>query len=322
MTAIKKLQVDARRTDPRKELVEMIDHQRPQIRDGRRVWFADDSKLWYVSSQQAKAYLSIDSSKAYKKGMHNAEHDAIQLNMPRIIARMAPELYLFDLGCGTAMMTIKITKQAEDAGKKVGLVLVDLSLPILNVAVRNAKRAGIHDIRRVQKDFQKDMNGIVGTVEGTTQKLLNLGANFVNFDSDEILSTMSSVMREGDLVYFSAQINTKQNIAGIVQQYRSKAIERMVEGELSYLGFGLADLKYDTRFNLKTNRVECYCEVKAIPESIKTEKLRVGDEIVGITSFKPTLKQLERIVSRYFDGEFLSNSTGSYIGFIGTLKRV
>lgn len=321
MAEIQKSRSDSVGVDPARALMERLERQRPQIRNGTRVWFIDDPKLWYESPEQVKAYLSIDSSSSYKKGMHDAEHEAIQLNMPRIIAKMLPNVSFFDLGCGNALMTIEIVMKAQREGRRIGFFPVDISSQILDVAVRNAKHAGITNVHGVLNDFEKKIDAIMDTPGSGGQRFLNLGANFVNFDSDKILSTMSGAMRDKDLVYFSAQVSTEQNVANIVKEYSSQSVKVMVEGELGHLGFRPSDLEFNDRFNLKTRRVECYCKVKKIPEGIETEKIRVDDEIVSITSFKPTLRQFKTIAKRHFDGEFLMNSSQSYIGFIGTLKR-
>ncbi len=305
---------------PGSEILTLLARQSPEIRGDTRVWMLNDSKLWYASQNQADAYLKVDSSEAYKKGMHNAEHACIQTNMNTIIGMMEPRVSFLDLGCGNANMTIGIVKSAESKGRDVVFYPVDISPRILSVAVQNAKSEGVKT-RGLNGDFEL-LGELLNETQPERQRVFNLGANFVNFNSDHILGLISGVMRSSDLVYFSAQISNNHNVPEIVEQYRDNpGAKGMVFGTLAHVGFSPKDLEYNARFNEKTKEVEAYAVVKDLPEKLKGTGIKPGDEIVVITSYKPSLGDFESIAKKYFDGKLISDPEMTYFAFLGKKKK-
>lgn len=303
-------------SNARELIIGMLQKQHPELRGTARVWKLNDSKLWYLSDKQVKAYLAVDSSESYKRGMHDAEQDLIDRNMNKILAQMAPEVSFLDLGCGNALMTIGIVKRAEMDNHKVTFYPVDINTKILELAVKNARKAGIAAVEGLNGDFEQ-LDALLERVDQKKQRFLNLGANFVNFDSNRILSIIASAMRLKDVVYFSAQLGDK-NEDEIVRQYDGNpATKGMALGTLEHLGFSESDVEQHARMNKETSEIECYAVVKKLPAELNRVGIKIGDQIVVVTSFKPTLRMFKETALRYFDGDFLFNEAGTYIGFVG-----
>lgn len=304
--------------DVKAQILSMLQNQDPEVRDQTRVWLINDSKLWYADDKQAEAYLAVDKSDEYRKGMHDAERSLIDQNIWAITSHMDSNLSFFDLGCGNALMTINIVKQAELRDIYAAFYPVDISATMLAVAVENAKRAGITEVVGIWGDFEKLGQLLEGT-RTDEQRFFNLGANFVNFNSDHILSLINSVMRQNDVIYFSAQISDG-NQEAIVKEYDNQVIADWIFIIFENIGLQPDKVEYHARLNPQAREIECYVVVKELPDELKGTGIREGDEIVVITSFKPALEQFKELAYRYFDGEFLFNEDRTYVAFIGKKK--
>lgn len=309
---------ESSKIDARRLILDMLG-KTPEIRNGVAVHMLNDSKLWYQSTEQAKAYLATDDSEDYKRGMHDAEHNLLNRNMGKIIALMEDQVSIIDLGCGNARMTIDIVKRAELKGRNIAFYLVDISHDILSTAVQNAQAAGIANVRGLEGDFEK-LDELLVNVGTERQRFFNLGANFVNFDSDKILSIIRANMRDGDLVYFSAQLGNGNSDAIVKQYSANPSAVGMTLGALAFVGVFPENVDYNARMNPATREIECFVTVKELSEDLRSVGVKVGSEIVVITSFKPTLEKFKEIANRYFEGEFLLNEEGTYVGFVGRKK--
>jgi uncharacterized SAM-dependent methyltransferase len=299
-------------------LLEKIDGQEPKLRDSTRVWYVNDSKLWYLTDEQADGYLAVSESDEYKTGMHDAETDLIERNLERIVTKLDDDVRALDLGCGKALKTIQVLAEAQNRGKNVVFYPVDISEKILDIAVRNAEEAGL-ETYGLQEDFEK-FGQLLSKTKSARQTFVYLGANFVNFDSDLILSSIQDNMKEDDLIYFSAQISERDS-QEIIAQYNTPEIGDFLFQTVKPLGLSSEDVSYSVRFNPDMREVETYFTIRNLPEKLKKSKLKIGDEIVVATSYKPTLQEFSAISKKYFTGELLFNGPRNYVGFLGHLKQ-
>ena len=299
-------------------LLERIAEQEPQIRDSARVWYVNDSKLWYLTDEQAEGYLSLTQSGDYREGMHDAETNLIERNLESFISYLSHDIRALDLGCGEALKTIKILTNAREKGKDVVFYPVDISKKILDIAVDNATEAGL-ETYGLQEDFEQFDNLLLKT-KPADQTFIYLGANFVNFDSNSILSNIKGSMNPKDVIYFSAQISD-EGVDKIIAEYNNEKVEAFLFQTIKHLGFAQEDLEYDARFYPERKEMEMYFKIKNLPAELGQSKLEIGDELIVATSYKPTLKQFSTIAKKYFSGELLFNEARNYVGFIGCPKQ-
>lgn len=303
--------------DPKEALLQGIISKGHEMRGGTKVWRLAEFKLLFLTEGQVDSYLTFDDSEDYKEGMHDAETNLIKQNVEKFLSYLGDDVRFVDLGCGEGKKSIEIIEAAKAQGKEVVFYPVDISEKFLDIAVENAKKAEI-ETYPLQKDFMKPHEIFTELKEGG-QKFIYLGANFSNFDSDLILGTISEALEEGDVMYFSLQIN-KGDTAKIVSEYDNDIMNDYCRKTMAPLGFQPENMGCHARYNDETGRIEVYFEIKSLPEGLEDSPLEVGDEVIIYTSFKPTLEKFTEIARKYFEGEVVSNEEGSYAGFLGRSK--
>ena len=66
-----------------------------------RIWNIADSKLWYLTPEQAQAFLDLEDEKEYKKTVTQQELDLIDENTKEILEKSGNEpINIIDVGCG------------------------------------------------------------------------------------------------------------------------------------------------------------------------------------------------------------------------------
>jgi uncharacterized SAM-dependent methyltransferase len=263
--------------------------------------------------------LALDESETYKSGMHDAEADLIRRNIESIFSALSGDVRFLDLGCGEALKTTEIAREAQNKGKHVIFYPIDVSKKILEIAVRNASQSGI-EVYGLQEDFEQ-LENILQKVKPRGQRFVYLGANFVNFNSDSILKRISDNLTGGDATYFSAQISDG-DISRIVSEYDTRDIGDFLFQTIKHLGFSPDHVRYRARFNQNKREIEMYFTVQTLPRELRNSRLKVGDELVVATSFKPTLNEFTKIAQKYFNGKLLFNEDRTYVGFVGNKKSV
>ena len=69
-----------------------------------RVWDVADSKLWYLSPDQAQGFLNLSKTEGYKKTIIEKEVSLIKGHMASFIKDLPKSSYnIIDLGCGDAI---------------------------------------------------------------------------------------------------------------------------------------------------------------------------------------------------------------------------
>ena len=119
--------------------------------DKGRLWYLADSKLWYVTPEQAQGYLDLEQSPEYREGLIQAETNLIGGNLDGILSQLPAQKYnLVDLGCGNGE---KAAMFIERLGKKLGVRYcpVDISSYMVSKALSTV---GGLDIAGVVLDCQ------------------------------------------------------------------------------------------------------------------------------------------------------------------------
>ncbi|HTY44299.1 MAG TPA: L-histidine N(alpha)-methyltransferase, partial [Patescibacteria group bacterium] len=124
-----------------------------------RVWNIADSKLWYLTPEQAQAYLDLEGSPEYKKEMIDAEMELIKESMPDISQRVLnkkKEIIIIDIGCGDGKKAI-FPIQSLKSKAKIIYCPIDISGYMVEKSIENIKKTDIAEIVQFQwniSDFE------------------------------------------------------------------------------------------------------------------------------------------------------------------------
>ncbi len=93
-----------------------------------RIWNIADSKLWYLTSQQAQAYLGLENSANFKELASNAEFKLLSQISPLIKKKIGKDTHinLVDLGCGDGKKAAYIIEKFGE-GMSVRYCPIDIS---------------------------------------------------------------------------------------------------------------------------------------------------------------------------------------------------
>jgi hypothetical protein len=65
-----------------------------------KIYNIADSKLWYLTSQQAQGFLYLEQGKEYKKSIFDQEIFLLEKNLSLIAKNFSSPFNIVDLGCG------------------------------------------------------------------------------------------------------------------------------------------------------------------------------------------------------------------------------
>jgi len=270
-----------------------------------RVWNIADSKLWYITPQQAQAFLDLEKSEDYKKNIIQVETDLINLNIEEIIKKLGPEpLNIIDLGCGDGQKAVLVIKHLK--GIKVRYCPIDISDYMVEKAINVVSKEGFGEVVKFQwniSDFENVENIANLLKQGEFRKnfILLLGNTLGNFEINELLYEIKSGMNKGDFLLVGNGLNN-QKIDDILKAYDNKAVENFLIKILTQIGLKEEELQYGVRF--RNSRVEIYYTIKKdvkITFLGRTISFYRGDQIIVAVSYKYDKHDLKTFLEMYFD---------------------
>lgn len=308
-----------------------------KIEDGKRVWRGlTESALWYRTDEQIQGYLNMgktSGTQTYEDTMHKAEEELERRNEPKMFSYMGPRVALVDLGSGAGEKSSQLAADAKEdqrykardgSSRHVVYVPVDENAESLAVAAHNGWRKGVVT-REQNMDFYRDTHELfqkIDKIDPTLRKMIWVGPNVVNFvDSvnlgEPFLTKIRGEMKGDDFVWFSA-LRGDKNFERVKGAYDTEEMKAWCFLPLKNIGFERDDVSAEISWNKRIHAMEAVFEVKRVPESLKKTELEVGDKIVTLISWKPSLKEFREVAERYFKGEVLKHK--NQMAFIGTLK--
>ena len=106
-----------------------------------RVWNIADSKLWYLTPEQAQAFLDLEeNSPDYKRDLVQKEIDLIKENIDNIVKKIGIKkpINVIDLGCGDGKKAVIFISFLKDK-LKVRYCPIDISNYMIERAIENIK---------------------------------------------------------------------------------------------------------------------------------------------------------------------------------------
>ena len=285
----------------------------------RKIWNIADSKLWYLTSEQAQAYLDLENSKKSGDSMINVEIDFLKKVMPEISDEVleGDEITLIDIGCGDgkkAVVPINYIKQKA----KITYCPIDISSYMVEKAIKNISELKVNKVVNFKwniSDFE-NMENVTSLLRADGKKLflLFLGGTIGNFEVHDALYSLRQSMEDGESLLLGVPINNTSEDEDPSKNYNSKSVDVFLGHVLKGIGFKKDEIKFGTRF--KNFRVECFYTIqkkKIIHFNDKEIVFNVGDELIVAVSYKYSISDYESSMKLYFsESKFFLNDEKSW----------
>jgi len=283
-----------------------------------RVWNIADSKLWYLTPEQAQAFLNLEKSEDYQKEVIQKEIDLINKNIDEILEKLGDNnINLVDLGCGDGKKA-EIFINHLKGKRKLRYCPIDISSYMVEKAIERISKEDVEEIVKFQwniSDFE-NIENVANLLRYKNFKknfFLLLGNTLGNFEINELMYEIRSAMEFEDVLLIGNGLSTKDKDE-LLKAYNNPYLDELLVKTLTQIGFDKNNLKYSARF--KNSRVEMYYAVKqdcSISFLGKKVYFNKGDQIVVAISYHYNKEDFFRFMKMYFgDVQFFFSEDDSY----------
>ncbi|MFH1802560.1 MAG: L-histidine N(alpha)-methyltransferase [archaeon] len=278
------------------------------LRGNTRVWNLADSKLWYLTPEQAQAYLDLEKAKDYSELMFKAELEMLKKYMPEIQNKIlhSDAINIIDIGCGDgkkARLPIDVLHKKA----KIRYCPIDISSHMVTKAleeVRKLEKGEVVEFRWNISDFD-NVENIASLLRDSKYRqnfFIFLGDTISNFEIHEVLYEVVEAM-DGDLDYLLIGLSTASKDPNeLMKPYDLEANDKFFGLILSQLDFKKDEIEFGVKF--EHSRVEAFYTVKkskTLEFSGRKVHFEEGDQILVGISHRYTREELERIMKIYFE---------------------
>jgi uncharacterized SAM-dependent methyltransferase len=285
-----------------------------------RVWNIADSKLWYLTQEQAQAYLdAVEKAPDYKREMIDKEIDLLDKSMPDIIKNIVKgkEIIIVDIGCGDGK---KAVVPIEYLKKYVKIIYcpIDISSYMVERAIEKISKTEVDKVVQFKwniSDFE-NLGNVTSLLRRNHNELfmLFLGGTLGNFELHETLYAISESMDPGDSLLIGVALSNKASPDMLAESYRTKEADLFLGKVLEQIGFSREEIEFGARF--RNSRVECFYTLKTdkiIDFQGKKVYFFKGDQIIISYSYKYNSRQFEDAIKLYFKNyKFYLNDNKSW----------
>ncbi len=271
-----------------------------------RIWNIADSKLWYLTPEQAQAFLDLESSKDYQNEVIQKEIDLINNNIDKILFSIGKgNINIIDVGCGDGKKAVIFTEHLK--GKiKIRYCPIDISSYMVERAIKKIRDVDVGEIISFQwniSDFENLENVSFLLRQGDFKRnfFLLLGNTLGNFEINELLYEIRSAMKGGDFLLIGNGLDSR-NQEEILRAYSTNEVNNFLKHLPLQLGLKEEEIRFGTRF--ANSRVELYYTIlkdKKIQFQNKQLSLNKGDQIMVSVSYKYSKEDFISFLKLYFD---------------------
>lgn len=286
---------------------------------GTRVWDVADSKLWYLTPEQAQGFLDLEEDEDYKKSIIEKEISLIKKYLPEIIKTLPFKSYnLIDLGCGDgnkASIFINELKKHLD----LRYCPVDISSYMVNKAaqkIRELKLSEVLEFRWNISDFEnlENVTPLFRDDKFKHHLMLLLGNTLGNFDREDMLSGIVKSMKKDDVLIIGNGLRDDSSEKDLVKPYKDKLLDKFLIYVIKQIGLQSTDVVYDARF--RNSRVEMIYTItrdKKITHLGRTVEFKEGDIVIVAISLKYSKKELNYNLNKFFSNvKLFVDNKGEY----------
>jgi len=283
-----------------------------------RVWNLADSKLWYLTPEQAQAFLDLEQSEDYQREVIQKEINLIEKNIDEITNNIKNKsLNLVDLGCGDGKKAAIFLSYLKDK-VKLRYCPIDISSYMVEKAIERMSNTHVKEIVKLQwniSDFEnlENITPLLRYGEFKNNFILLLGNTLGNFEIHELLFEIRSAMKDGDLLLIGNGLDNR-NSEELVKSYKHTKIDNWLVKILSQIGLEKENLKYEVRY--RNSRIEEYytitrdVDVTFLGRNVKFNK---GDQIITAVSYKYHKEDFMSYLKMYFSNvDLFTSKDGSY----------
>jgi len=270
------------------------------------VWNLADSKLWYLTPNQAQAFLDLEKSEDYQKDIIQKEIDLVNENIGEILGKVGEgPLNIIDLGCGDGKKAVLFINHLK--GKiKLRYCPIDISSYMVEKAIDRIKKLDAGEVVEFQwniSDFENIENIAYLLRRGDYKKnlILLLGNTLGNFEINELLYSIKRTMKEGDFVLVGNGLDNR-NVDDIRRSYDNEMVHEFLKHIPIQLGLDEEDIEFGSRY--RNSRVELfYTMKKEIDIGFQDKKVhfKKGDQVIAAVSYKYNKDDFRTFLNLYFD---------------------
>lgn len=272
-----------------------------------RIWNIADSKLWYLTPEQAQGYLDLEKSSTYNGSVNKSQSDELLSRNAKLILDKIDKdhINVVDLGCGDGKKAAQLIVAFKDK-VKLRYCPIDISGYMVQKAIETFSKLNIGEIIEFQyniSDFE-NLENITPLLmhEGYTRNLfLLLGNTLGNFEITDLLYEIKNAMKPGDLLLVDTAVADEKILEKTAAHSKNKSVENFLVHIPLQLGLSREDVEYGARF--KNSRVEFYFSIKndrKISFQDKTVYFNKGDQIIVSIAYKHDVKSLKNYFGLYF----------------------
>ncbi len=272
-----------------------------------RVWNIADSKLWYLSPEQAQGYLDLEKHKDYSKYMFETEIEMLKKHMSVIADYILNDntINIIDIGCGDGKKAVPII---EELYRRVAVRYcpIDISSYMVTKAIDKITKLNKGEVVQFQwniSDFD-NLENVASLLRNHKFKqnfLLFLGGTLGNFEMHEVMYEVMEAMddNEDSLLLGVALTNAKPE--NIIASYKQGLMDEFLSKVLTQLGFKRGEIKFGVRY--KNSRVEMFytiLEDTKLTFGDRTIPFMKGDQILVAISYRYDEARLKKAIKIYF----------------------
>jgi uncharacterized SAM-dependent methyltransferase len=273
-----------------------------------RIWNIADSKLWYLTPEQAQGYLDLENSGGYKEMMFSAELKMLKKYMPEIAGKIwnGSAINIIDVGCGDGKKAV-IPLEVLHKKTKVRYCPIDISSHMITQAIEEIKKLDKGEVVESKwniSDFDnlENISSLLRDSVFRQNLFIFLGDTISNFEIHEVLYEVVEAMDEDrDYLLIGLTLaNTPPD--ELVKPYKQEALDKFLSLILTQLGFKKDEIEFDVRF--ENSRVEMFYTIKkdkSLEFSDKSVRFQKGDQILTAISYRHRINELEKILKIYFE---------------------
>ncbi len=270
-----------------------------------RVFNIADSKLWYITPEQAQAFLDLEKSEDYQKAVIQKEIDLINNNIDEIKKDIQDKpLNIIDLGCWDWKKSVLFIKKFHNINF-IRYCPIDISSYMVEQTIKKFEKIWIKEVVKFQwniSDFE-NLENIASSLRSTEYKdnlLLLLWNTLWNFEANELLYKIKSCMKENDTLIIWNWINN-QNWEEILNSYNNDFVNNFLVKILTQIWMKEEDLQFGVWF--RNSRLELYYVIKrnfSISFLDKKIDFKEWDQIIIAIFNKYTKEVFESYIKTYF----------------------
>jgi uncharacterized SAM-dependent methyltransferase len=284
-----------------------------------RVWNIADSKLWYLTPEQAQSYLDVEDSKTYQGSIADIEFNLIEKYINKIIERVLQDspVNIIDIGCGDGRKAVPIIEKIAKI-VKIRYCPIDISSYMVGKAIERMRKLNHGEVVQFQwniSDFDnlENVAPLIRNEDFRQNFFLFLGGTASNFEIHEVMYEIAEALDKGlDYLLIGVGLRTK-NVESLAKQLQSLEFDRFFGKVLEQIGFSRTEIEFGTRY--RHPRIEWVYTIKkdkTITLGERKLSFSAGDQILVGMSYRYTKEEFNKAMKIYFkEVKFFISNDGS-----------